>query len=60
MRQEAGLSQEEVGAALGRPQSYVSRYERGDRRLDVIEFIDVARVLGTSAAKLLKELEPDA
>jgi transcriptional regulator with XRE-family HTH domain len=42
---------------LGRPQSYVSKYERGERRLDVVEFLAVARALGTDAASLVAELE---
>lgn len=44
-RKEKGLSQYAVAKRLKKPQSYVSKYERGERRLDVIEFLDVARVL---------------
>ena len=36
-RLEAGLSQEEVAARLGRSQSFVSRSETGERRVDIIE-----------------------
>lgn len=45
-RKSAGLTQQELSERLGRPQSYVSKFERGERRLDVIEFLEVARSLG--------------
>jgi transcriptional regulator with XRE-family HTH domain len=57
LRKEAGLTQVELARRLGRPQSYVSKYERGERRLDVVEFLAVARALGTDAAVLVAELE---
>jgi len=44
-RKEMHLSQGEVAARLGRPQQFVSRYELGGRRLDVMEYVDVAQVL---------------
>lgn len=43
-RREAGLTQEEVAKALGRPLSYVSKCERGDRRIDVAELGEFARL----------------
>lgn len=43
-RAEAGLTQAEVAKALGRPQSFVSKCETGERRMDVIELADVARL----------------
>lgn len=46
----------EVAKALGRPQSYVSKYEHGDRRLDVIEFIDVVEAIGQDPVGALKRL----
>jgi ribosome-binding protein aMBF1 (putative translation factor) len=55
-RQEASLSQAQLSARLKRPQSFVSKYERGERRLDVIEFGEVARALGIDPAKLLAKL----
>jgi transcriptional regulator with XRE-family HTH domain len=57
LRKEAGLTQAELAQLLGRPQSYVSKYERGERRLDVVEFLAVARALGTDAASFVAELE---
>lgn len=45
-RISARLSQEELGKRLGSRQQFVSKYEAGERRLDVIEFIDIAVALG--------------
>jgi transcriptional regulator with XRE-family HTH domain len=41
-RLEAGLSQVEVAQKLDKPQSYVSKCESGERRVDVVELIDFA------------------
>lgn len=43
-RLEAGLRQEVVGEKLGKYSSYVSKIEHGDRRIDVIELIDMANL----------------
>jgi len=43
-REEVGLTQAEVSIALGKPQSYVSKCESGERRVDVIELADFARI----------------
>lgn len=56
-REKKGLTQADVATKLGKPQSYVSKYERGERRLDVVEFLEVASVLGVEPYKILKELE---
>lgn len=45
-REKSGLTQVQVAGALGKPQSFVSKYERGDRRLDFSEFVEIADVLG--------------
>lgn len=42
----AGVSQTVLAGKLGKPQQFVSRYEIGDRRLDAIEYVDVARAIG--------------
>lgn len=55
-RRDAGLTQQELAERLSRPQSYVSKYERGERRLDVLEFVDVARAIGTDPCSLLEGL----
>ena len=56
-RKDKGLSQAALAEELGRLQTFVSKYERGERRLDVIEFLDVTRALGIDPHKVLKQLE---
>ena len=46
-RLAAGLTQADVAARLGRPQSFVSKYESGERRLDLIELQTVCGALDT-------------
>ena len=55
-REDAGLTQVEVCERLGRPQSFLSKIERGVRGVDVIEFIEIAKALGADPAALLKKL----
>ena len=45
-RKHAGLKQAEVAARLGVPQSFVSKYESGERKLDLVEAHDVCKALG--------------
>ena len=56
-RQAAGLTQVELARKLGRPQSFISKVEQGERRLDVIEFLEVARALETDPKRLLAEID---
>ena len=55
-RKKVGLTQAKLAKKLRRPQSYVSKYERGDRRLDVIEFLDIARAIGFDPNEFLQKL----
>jgi transcriptional regulator with XRE-family HTH domain len=57
IRQEKGLRQVELAERLGVPQSFVSKYESGDRRLDLLELRQVGLILGISLADLVQELE---
>ena len=59
-RIEAGLTQKELAARLGRPQSFVSKTENAERRLDVIEFMDVCRELAVDPHQVLIELHKTA
>jgi len=52
-RLRAGLTQEQVAAVLGRPQSFASKVESGERRLDPIELQDLARIYETGVLELL-------
>lgn len=56
-REKAGLTQSEVASRLGCPQSFVAKYEGGDRRLDVVEFIHVCSSLGIDPHAILSELQ---
>lgn len=55
-REEAGITQNDLAAKLDKPQSFVSKYETGERRLDVIEFVDVCQALEVDAAGFLSGL----
>ena len=55
-RQKADLTQQEVARRLKRPQSFVAKYEGGERRLDVIEFIEVSKALQADPIKLLRAI----
>ena len=55
-RMKAGLKQADVAERLGRPQSYISKIERGERGLDVIEFMEIAKVIGFDPAAFLRKL----
>jgi transcriptional regulator with XRE-family HTH domain len=44
-RREAGLTQRELGKRLHKPHSYVAKIENGERRLDVVEFVEIAEAL---------------
>jgi transcriptional regulator with XRE-family HTH domain len=53
-RKKAKLTQAEVAERLGRPQSFVAKYEGGERRLDVVELIQVARAVEADPARLVR------
>jgi transcriptional regulator with XRE-family HTH domain len=55
-RKSAGLTQQEVAKRLKRPQSFVAKYEGGERRIDVVEFLTISRALGADPVRLLKSL----
>lgn len=59
-RNSAGLTQIDLARKLGRPQSFVSKYERGERRLDVIEFLEVAYALGIDPPQFIRKLQQAA
>lgn len=53
-RKKAGVTQRELAEKLGKPQSFVSKCERGERRLDVQEFFQVAEALKIDPFVFLK------
>ena len=56
-REAAGINQTDLGKAVGRSQSFVSNYERGQRRLDLPDLILVCRVMKVEPAELLGRLD---
>ncbi|MTD56868.1 helix-turn-helix domain-containing protein [Amycolatopsis pithecellobii] len=59
LRREARLTQVQVADALGVPQSFVSKYESGQRRLDIVELRHVIEALGGSLSLFLARLGAD-
>jgi transcriptional regulator with XRE-family HTH domain len=55
-RKSAGLTQHELGKRLHKPQSFIAKYEGGERRIDVVEFIEICKAIGADPNKLLKVL----
>ena len=55
-RKGAKLTQEALAAKLSKPQSFVSKYERGERRLDVIEFLDIVGAIGLDPTRFIRNL----
>lgn len=55
-REEAQLTQRDVAERLKRPHSFIGRIEAGERRVDVIEFIEITRILGADPHRLLDRL----
>ncbi len=55
-RKAKGLTQTTLAKKLSRPQSFVSKYERGERRLDLVEFLEVADALGIDMHEFIRSL----
>ena len=58
-REAAGLTQAQLAEKLGEYQSFVARLESGQRRIDVIEFLELASVLGFDPTKAIKLIGRD-
>lgn len=56
-RKDAGITQVDLAKKLNRPQPFVSYFERGERRIDIIEFFVIARHLGIEPLQFLAKLE---
>jgi len=55
-RKAKGLTQVQLAKALGRTQTFVSNYERGERRVAVVDFILIAAALREEASALLRKI----
>ena len=53
----AGLTQADVAEKLRKPQSFVSKYERGERRLDFVEALQVSQALGLDPRQLFARFQ---
>ena len=60
MRLDAGLRQADLARELNQPQSFVSKYESGERRIDVLELREICRVLGVSLVEFVGRLEGES
>lgn len=56
-RKEAGFTQAQLAKKLGKPQSFVAKYELGERRLDVVELMTIAEHLDIDLKTAIKGLE---
>lgn len=55
-RKNAGFTQADLAKKLERPQSFVAKYEGGERRLDLVELMEICRILGVDPVRLVREL----
>lgn len=53
-RSRAELTQQDVAKRLKKPQSFVAKYEKGERRIDLIEFVAIARAIDADPVQLLR------
>ena len=56
-RKAAGLTQQDLAQRLKKPQSFVAKYEGGERRVDVVEFLAITRAIGTDPVRILRALQ---
>ena len=55
VRKRVGVSQVDLAERLGNTQTFVSKCERGERRLDVVELVEFAEALGVPPLELIEE-----
>ena len=56
-RESSEITQASLATSLGKPQSFVSKYESGERRLDVVELIEIAEMIGIDACQIINEIK---
>ncbi|HEV7876835.1 helix-turn-helix transcriptional regulator [Bradyrhizobium sp.] len=55
-RKGARLTQHDLAMRLHKPQSFVAKYEGGERRIDIVEFLTICQAVGTDPVRILKTL----
>lgn len=55
-RKDAGFTQRQLAECIGRPYTVIANIERGERQIDVVEFIAIARALGLGELELMERL----
>ena len=55
-RKKAKITQQELAKKLGKNQSYISKYENSERRLDLVEVITITRAIGINPTEMLEDL----
>lgn len=56
-RIKQNITQEKLAQALNRPQSFIAKVESGERRLDVVEFVHIARLLSLNPEAVIKKIK---
>jgi transcriptional regulator with XRE-family HTH domain len=56
-RNESGLNQRDLAKKLKKPQSYVSKYEKGERRLDIVELLKITDSLNANPVEIIRLLQ---
>ena len=59
IRVDAGLTQSELASRLSRDQTFVSKYESGERRLDILELREVCQAIGSDFVTFIRRLDKD-
>lgn len=55
-RKDVGMTQEELAKSLNRPQSFISKCENGERRVDVVELLEILKAIGSDPLKFIKTI----
>lgn len=56
-RKAAGLTQDDLAKRLKKPQSFVAKYEGGERRIDVVEFLAITQAIGADPLRIVRALQ---
>lgn len=56
-RLKANLSQKFIADKLSKPQSFVSKYENRDRRLDIVEFVSICRIMDIDPCRIIRRMK---